>query len=106
MKMLMAVVPKKNGDDLLSLLVNAGYTATFSETRGGMLRQSQLSLFTAVKGEEVPKVLDIIRGCCSTGINIHHGYGLIDSEMREQATPSVSGGAVVFVWSLDSFSLS
>mgnify|MGYP000845311212 FL=1 len=105
MKMVMAVVPRKRGDDLVAALVNAGYATTFNETRGGMLRQSQLSLFIAVKAEEVSRVVSIIRGCCSTGLSIHQGFGLVEGGPVRTKTPAISSGAVVFVWSLDSFEL-
>jgi uncharacterized protein YaaQ len=49
MKMVMVVVPANSAEKVLNALVNAGHTATYAETRGGMLRQSQFSLFIALK---------------------------------------------------------
>ncbi len=104
MKMVMAIVPRKRGDDVLTALVNAGYASTFSETRGGMLRQSQLTLFTGVRNEEVPKVLEIIRESCSSELAIHYGFGL-DASGEQSPGVRMPSGAVVFVWSLDRFEL-
>ena len=57
MKMIMAIVPRKYGDDVLSALINAGHS-NFSETRGGMLRQSQLTLFIAGSSRDVQTALN------------------------------------------------
>ena len=100
--MIMAVVPKNSGDAVLDALVNAGYTATFSETRGGMLRQSQLSLFIAVKEAAVPKILEIIRSQCKTKAKIHTEQGPHHFDPTRQPT-IIMGGAVVFIWALDYF---
>lgn len=102
MRMIMAVVPKKSADTVLDALVNAGYTATYSETRGGMLRQSQISLFIAVQEQEVDKVLEILKTYCKTHTRVH------DSQVPHRFTPNshpdiVLGGGVVFVWTLDKF---
>lgn len=117
MKMLMVVVPKKNGDDLLSALLEAGYSATFFETRGSMLRRSQITMFIALNETEVPKVLGIIRrSCLACGQQIHYGYGLpltsetlddvvVEKVMPVEDDPNVRSGAVVFIWTLDQFEL-
>ena len=52
MKMVMVVVPANASEKLLDALVNAGHTATYTETRG-MLRQSQYSLFIVVQNEQL-----------------------------------------------------
>ena len=62
MKMVMAVVPRDESDQLLQELVKAGFSATFTDSRGGMLRQSQEMLFIVVETEQVDQVLEIIHG--------------------------------------------
>lgn len=106
MKMIMAIVPKKYGEDVLSALINAGFTATYSETRGGMLRQSQFSLFIAVRSSEVQTALNVITDSCTEIETIHHGYGLeADTEphMANDGAPLGRTSAVVFIWTLDRF---
>ncbi|MCK9246166.1 MAG: cyclic-di-AMP receptor [Anaerolineaceae bacterium] len=111
MKMVMAVVPRKCVDEVLLTLINAGFTATYSETRGGMLRQSQMTLFIAVRTSELEKVLDIISAGCSGETVIHRGFGL--AAVDEDSEPHFSNegkklgksGAVVFIWTLDRFEL-
>jgi uncharacterized protein YaaQ len=106
MKMIMAVVPRKYGDDVLSALLNAGFTVTYSETRGGMLRQSQLTLFIAVRSSEVQTVLNLITDSCSEIESIHHGYGLqadCEPHLKNEGAPLGKSSAVVFIWTLDKF---
>ena len=61
MKMMMVVVPSNSAEPVLDALINAGHTATYAETRGGMLRQSQKSLFIAIKEIQLDEVLNIIK---------------------------------------------
>jgi len=104
MKMIMAVIPKNTGESVLSALINAGYTATFSETRGGVLRQSQLSLFIAVKEGEVAEVLEIIKSNCKSRSHIYSSRGL-ERYVDMSAPATELGGAVTFVWKLDQFQI-
>ena len=108
MKMIMAIVPKKFGDEVLSALINAGFTATYSETRGGMLRQSQLTLYIAVRSSDVQKALNLITDSCSEIDTIHHGYGLqvdVEPHMENEAAYLGKSAAVVFIWTLDRFQI-
>jgi uncharacterized protein YaaQ len=85
-KMVMAIVPQGRGEQVLYELINAGFTATFAETQGGILRQSQLSLFIAIDEDQMEPVLQIIR---ETGVpansNNDSAYG---------------PGTIIFVWDL------
>lgn len=111
MKMIMAVVPRKYGDDVLSSLINNGYTATYSETRGGMLRQSQLTLFIAVRSAELEKVLEIVSTACSEQTVVHRGFGLTQTmeddepHLKNEGRVLGNSGAVVFIWTLDRYEL-
>lgn len=109
MKMVMTVVPKKYGEKLLSDLVHAGFSTTFYESHGGMLRQSQLTLLTAVKDTEVSKILNVIKSSDSTqNHHIHYGYGLKSKETNICSTDEIQtrSSVVIFIWSLDQFELS
>lgn len=101
MKMIMAVVPKKSGESVLNALVNAGYSATFIESRGGMLRQSQLSLFIAVNASEVPTILEIIKANCKIRSEKAIGSNKLKRYSEEERPSSDLGGAITFVWTLD-----
>ena len=63
-KMIMAVVPRDQAEQVLTALVTAGYTATVSDSRGGLMRQAQHIFFVAVPDRETEHVLSIIRQNC------------------------------------------
>ncbi|MGD8243856.1 MAG: cyclic-di-AMP receptor [Anaerolineae bacterium] len=99
MKMIMAIIPRDQGESVLQALVAANHTATYVETRGGMLRQAQLTLFIAVQDEELEVVLDIIQGSCTSP-------PLLESDDAEAvSTPMPArptlGGAVCFIWNIE-----
>jgi uncharacterized protein YaaQ len=101
MKMVMAVVPANSAERVLDALVNKGHTATYAETRGGMLRQSQYSLFIAVKKEQLDEVLGIIKDNCHTRVEmstITHQES--DFPLNKPMTAEL-GGAVAFIWDMD-----
>jgi uncharacterized protein YaaQ len=99
-KMVMAVIPRDEAEHVLDALINAGFSATFMETKGGMLRQSQYSLFTAVSTETLDNVLDIIKNSCKTDIALDED-DLTKQEILENSGAQKLGGAVIFVWDLD-----
>ncbi len=100
MKMIMTVVPKYSGNAVLEALVNAGYSATFNETKGGMLRQSQITIFIAVKEESVPEVLEIIKAHCKAHMHVQRTSSApTDSDSAGKGYSL--GGAVTFIWKLD-----
>jgi uncharacterized protein YaaQ len=100
-KMVMTVVPRDGAEDLLNALVNGGYTATFMESRGGMLRQSQLSLFTAVDGEELDKVLSIVRNNCRSEVIVESQGSAQSYSFGQTSMTTGVGGAVIFIWNID-----
>lgn len=95
-KMIMAVVPRDQANNLLECIVDAGYAATFTESRGGMLRQSQQSLFIMVDEEQLDDVLALFRGDCG-GSHEHRTFGDNDEVMEEAGI----SGAIAFVWDID-----
>jgi uncharacterized protein YaaQ len=101
MKMVMVVVPANTAETVLDALVNAGHTATYAETHGGMLQQSQYSLFIAVKKEQLDNVLQIIKENCVTRVEMStHEPGETRSIGKSPVTAEL-GGAVAFIWDID-----
>ena len=100
-KMVMAVVPKAEAENVLNALVNEGHTATYTESSGGMLRQSQLSLFIAVEDDDLEKVTSIIRDNCR--IELEVGSEETSDGFSAGPVPVTAGlgGAVVFIWNLE-----
>jgi uncharacterized protein YaaQ len=117
MKMVMAAVLRDQADIVLENLITAGYGATFTESRGGMLRQARQLIFTAVKEEELDKVLAIIKKNCRTEVQVDSGQPIAkEKEEKEESESSRGpfsrqqhtvttdlGGAAVFVWDLEQF---
>lgn len=101
MKMVMVVVPSNSAESVLDALINAGHTATYAETRGGMLRQSQKSLFIAVKEPELEKVLDIIKANCRTEVEMNPQTTDDPHSMGSKPVTADLGGAVAFIWDID-----
>lgn len=98
MKMVMAIMPRGEAEPVLQGLVAANHTATYMETRGGMLRQAQMTLFIAVDEEHVEQVLTIIENTC-------HSEPMVKSVDEEPGTAPMParprlGGAVVFIWDI------
>jgi uncharacterized protein YaaQ len=99
MKMIMAIIPRDEAERVLQALVAANHTATYMETRGGMLRQAQMSLFIAVQDDALEKVTGIIQGACFSDIVVESADDEADSEPMP-IRPRL-GGAVIFVWDID-----
>ena len=97
MKMVMAIMPRGEAESVLQALVAANHTATYVETRGGMLRQAQMTLFIAVEAQDLEQVMGIIKSTCRS-------EAVVESVDREgvSGTPMPArprlGGAVVFIW--------
>lgn len=100
-KMVMAIVPRNEAELVLNALVDAGHTATYSETRGGMLRQSQLTLFIAINPEDLEKVLSIIHDNCRTQVQVDSNIPNDGFLPRTSPVTAELGGAVVFIWNFD-----
>jgi len=101
MKMVMAVVPANTADRVLDALVNAGHTATYAETCGGMLQQSQYSLFIAVKKEQLDTILQIIKENCRTQIEMMTHISEEQNSIGKTPVTADLGGAVVFIWDIN-----
>jgi uncharacterized protein YaaQ len=106
MKMVMAVIARDEAEGVLQTLIAAGFAATFTKSRGGVLRQAQQMLFIAVEAEDVERVLSIIREHCHSQVHVEPSASQEDSLLS--SVPSVTaqlGGAVAIVWDLDRFEI-
>jgi len=105
MKMVMAVVPRDEAGRVLEALVAAGHTATFSDSRGGALRQAQQTLFIAVEKRNLERVLTIIRKHCRSHVPLESAGP--EAMLAPAAAPATAevGGAAVFIWDLDRFEI-
>jgi uncharacterized protein YaaQ len=102
-KMVMAVVPRDEAHLVLEALVSAGFTATFSESRGGVLRQAQLTFFIAVDEAKLEQVLEIIRENCRIQVKLESELASGGRSLGPVPVTAELGGAVVFIWDLDRY---
>jgi len=100
-KMVMAIVPRAEAPRVLEALVTARYTATFSESRGGALRQAQETLFIVVDEVDLEEMLAIIRDSCRTRIAVEPAEARDPYSLGPLPVTTELGGAVVFVWDVD-----
>lgn len=100
MKMVMAIMPRGEAESVLQALVAANHTATYVETRGGMLRQAQMTLFIAADREDVEQVLSIIESTCRSEPVVETSE---EGEILSASMPVRPrlGGAVVFIWNVE-----
>ena len=56
-KMILAIIPHDHAEAVLNALIKANHTATFTDSRGGMLRQAQKMLFIIVDSTELEPCL-------------------------------------------------
>ena len=101
--MVMAVVPHEEAQDVLDALIDARHTATFVESRGGLLRQSQVTLFVATQKERVDEVVSIVRKNCRSDVRVDAAEKGRGGSSQQTSTTAPLGGAVVFVWTLEKF---
>jgi uncharacterized protein YaaQ len=102
-KMVMAVVPREEAEHVVAALVDAGHMVTYTESRGGMLRQSQWTLYIATEAQELEAVLGIIREWSHIKIKLETGYTKDGSDMNAEPVTADLGWAIVFIWNLEGF---
>jgi uncharacterized protein YaaQ len=106
MKMIMAVVPKMEAEEVMDQLIRAGYTTTFVESRGGVMRQLQLTLFIAVERENVDAVIKIVRTYCRSQIRINSPRNHARKGKNSEAPVMAEiGESVIFMWDLDTMQI-
>ena len=103
--MVMAIIGRNESMRVLEALIAAGYTATFGDSRSGVLRQARQTLFIGIESERLEQVLSIIKENCRSHVALESAEA--DSETRQPAIPArvfaEVGSAVVFVWDINRF---
>ena len=103
MKMVMAIVPRDEAGRVLEALVAAGYTATFTDSRSGVLRQAQQMLFIAVEEQDLDQVLTIIRDSCHSRVAVESSEPRTPFSLGSTPVTAELGGAVVFLWDIERY---
>lgn len=98
--MVMAIIPREEAELVLSALIEAGYTSTVVETKGGVFRQSQSTLFIVVDDQNLETVCKIIESNCKVDMGLEsEGFNQESNGLTSSAKKF--GGAIVFVWKLE-----
>ncbi|MBI9046353.1 MAG: cyclic-di-AMP receptor [Anaerolineaceae bacterium] len=100
MKMVMVIMPESQADYVLNALIIAGHAATYTETKGGMLRKKQTTIFAAVQEDNLEEVLEIIEGNCRVEVSVIRGNPSPNNPQDKNVTLQKKGGAIVFIWDL------
>ena len=102
-KLIISIVPRDQASQVINALVTAGYTATFAESRGGVLRQAQQMLFIAVDAAKLDAALAIIRENCRKAVQMQ-AHNTTAGGHPSPVTVDL-GGAVILAWDLERFEI-
>lgn len=113
--MIMAIVPHDQTETILESLISAGYTATVTDSRGGILRQAQHLLYIAVKEADLDTVLHILRQAHQRVLPVDRAssasitLNLPNAGLEPNRTTDIDASGfdkqVIFVWDLDHFEI-
>ena len=108
MKLIIAIVQRKDAGDLTDMLNEEGFRVTKIASTGGFLKSGNTTLLIVVEESEVDKVIDKIKDKCKKrGKPVTATYssaestGLYDPYFTE--TEVEVGGATMFVIDVDKF---
>ncbi len=102
MKMITAIVNKKDADEVCHALTEDGYFFTKMATTGGFLTSGNVTLIMGVDDEKVKPAMDIIRKHCSRRVVTVPASAQPAMPIALPVQVTV-GGATVFVTSVDEF---
>lgn len=104
MKLVTAIINKKDASCVCDSLTEAGFFFTKLSTSGGFLKEGNLTLLIGVSDEKVSEVLEVIRLHCSKRTEAAPVASGTDAGMFSYTSPQVVvGGATVFVTNVEQF---
>lgn len=95
MKMITAIVNKKDSGEVCRSLTDAGFFYTKIASAGGFLRAGNVTLFIGTEDEKTEDVIEVIKKHCSK--RIEHIPQTVLHGAQPQVTEVLVGGATVFV---------
>ncbi len=103
MKMITAIINKKDANKVCSALIDAGFYFTKTATSGGFLTIGNTTLIMGVEDDKVEFALDIVRTHSSRRTEMV--TGMVGEAMTSAIMPAevVVGGATVFVTDVERF---
>ncbi len=104
MKMVMAIIQKKDVNDLSCALTDAGFEFTKMASSGGFLRSGNVTLLIGTEDEKVDEVIGHIRKNCSRRMEIVPPVHASPMPVAFSYLTEVPvGGAIVFVSDIKRF---
>ncbi len=103
MKMITAVISKKDSDEVCGALAEAGYYFTKMATSGGFLSGGNTTLIIGTEADRVQQAVDIIRSNCSKRTEKVPTTIQLGSRSVSSTPEVVVGGATVFVTEVEQF---
>lgn len=100
MKMITAIVNKKDAGEVCKALTSGGYQFTKMATTGGFLKSGNTTLLIGTDDGKIETALDIIRHNCAQRMElmpINPEMGADGAIYYAQPTKILIGGAIVFV---------
>ena len=104
MKMITAIINKKDAGEVCDSLAEGGYTFTQMASTGGFLKAGNVTLLIGVDDEKVDGALDMIRKHCAR--RMEHVPAVVNGNVRAYGyykTEVAVGGATVFVTPVERF---
>lgn len=98
--MVMAIIPREEAELVMSALIEVGNTSTVLDTKGGVFRRSQKTLFIVVDDQNLDAILKIIEANCKVVLG-YKAEGIIEGNNELSNNAKRIGGTIVFVWKLD-----
>lgn len=104
MKLVTAIINKKEASCVCDSLTEAGFFFTKLATSGGFLKEGNLTLLIGVSDDKVKEVLDVIRlHCCKRTEAAPIAAGTESGILSYSSPQVIVGGATVFVTNVEQF---
>ena len=97
MKMITAIVQKKDGNEVSRALRDAGFEFTKIATVGGFLSAGNVTLLIGTEDEKVDEAIEILRQNCRRRMESVPTVLSVHMQSLSYATEVLVGGATVFV---------
>ena len=103
MKMITAIVNKKDAGEVCDALQEASFTFTKMATTGGFLKSGNVTLLMGLEDDRVDDALDIIRKHCSRRMEPMPVISTGVPSFSYYPTEIMVGGATVFISAIERF---
>jgi len=103
MKMITAIINKKDSNEVCTALTKGGYFFTKMATTGGFLSSGNTTILIGTEDEKVQGAMDIIRKHCSRRTEIVPATVQSTTLVNIYPAKVIVGGATVFVTNVETF---